>query len=290
MQKLDFAIVGCGRLGTNLGIQLKAAGHSPIGLSARNIKSIQESNKLIKAKIVDTYPWKVTKNADIIFITTPDDAIEQTCKEIIYNNGLRQSAFVYHCSGSLSSKSLVSAIQSGHYVGSFHPLQSFPVKYLQPNPFENIYISVEGDKPAIELGKSIAFDLKAKITEISTDGKSLYHAAAVVASNYLVTLLELAKQLNINAGISDNISLEVLKPLIHGTLNNIEKQGVTNALTGPISRGDERTIQNHVRNIAQVLPDYSNLYNILGHYTISIAQSQQQISNEQSLKLKEILS
>jgi len=290
MQKFNFAIVGCGRLGTNLGIQLKAAGHTPVGLSARNMKSLQESNELIKAIVIDTYPYRVTNYADIIFITTPDDAIDQTCQLIINNNGLNQKAIVYHCSGSLSSSALSSALKAGHSVGSFHPLQSFPVKNLKPNPFENIYISVEGNQSATELGKSIAFDLKAKATEISTDGKSLYHAAAVVASNYLVTLLDLARQLNIHAGMPDNIALKVLSPLIQGTLNNIETQGVTNALTGPISRGDEHTIQNHVSNITRLLPDYTHLYNVLGNYTIRIAESQQRISKDQALKLKEILS
>jgi len=289
MQNIQFAIIGCGRLGTNLGIQLKAAGHTAVGLSARHMQSLQESNQWIHAQIIDTCPWKVTQLADVVFITTPDDAIENTCQQIIANKGLRQKSIVYHCSGSLSSSVLLSAIKDGHCAGSFHPLQSFPVKHLTPNPFENIYISVEGSKESSELGKILAKNLKAEVTEISSDSKTLYHAAAVVASNYLVTLLELARQLNIHAGIPDNIALEVLKPLIQGTLNNIEKQGVTNALTGPISRGDIRTIQNHVHSISQGLPDYINLYNTLGQYTISIAQAQHTISQETAIKMREEL-
>ena len=289
MQNIEFAIVGCGRLGTNLGGQLQAAGHTAVGLSAKHIRSIQESTEFINAKIIDTCPWKVTAMAGVVFITTPDDVIEQTCQQIIDNNGLRHNSIVYHCSGSLSSSILKSAIDAGHSVGSFHPLQSFPVKHLSSNPFENIYISVEGMKTANELGKIIAADLKAQVTEVSTDGKTLYHAAAVVASNYLVTLLELARQLNIHAGIPDNIALKVLKPLIQGTLNNIENQGVTNALTGPISRGDLRTIQNHVFSISQVMPDFIKLYNTLGQYTIPIAEAQQNISEETAMKLRENL-
>jgi predicted short-subunit dehydrogenase-like oxidoreductase (DUF2520 family) len=289
MQNIKFAVIGCGRLGTNLGIQLKAAGHTPVGLSARHMQSIQESNQWINAKIIDTCPWKVTLLADVIFITTPDDAIENTCQEITINHGLRQKAMVYHCSGSLSSDVLKSATKADHCTGSFHPLQSFPVKHLTPNPFENIYISVEGSKESTELGKILANDLKAEVTEISTDGKTLYHAAAVVASNYLVTLLEMARQLNIHAGIPDSIALKVLKPLIQGTLNNIDTQGVTNALTGPISRGDIHTIHNHVYHISRALPDFLKLYNTLGQYTIPIAKAQENISEEIAMKLLEEL-
>jgi len=289
MPHIQFAIVGCGRLGTNLGIQLQAAGHTATGLSARHMQTIQESNQLINAECIDTCPWKVTSKADVVFITTPDDAIEQTCQQLIENNGMRQNAIIYHCSGSLSSSILASAIKEGHGAGSFHPLQSFPVKHITPNPFENIYVSVEGSKEAIEQGRIIADDLNAMITEVSTEGKTLYHAAAVVASNYLVTLLELARQLNVHAGIPDNIALKVLEPLIQGTLKNIDKHGVTNALTGPISRGDLRTIQNHVISITKDLPDFKNLYNTLGQYTIPIARSQHLISEDTASKLQKEL-
>jgi predicted short-subunit dehydrogenase-like oxidoreductase (DUF2520 family) len=287
MHHIKFAIVGCGRLGTNLGVQLQSAGHTATGISARHMQTIQESNQLINAELIDTCPWKVSSMADVIFITTPDDAIEQTCQKLVENNGISQNAIIYHCSGSLSSKILTAAIKDGHAVGSFHPLQSFPVKHLSPNPFENIYVSVEGAKEAIELGKKFAEDLNAKVTEVSTQGKELYHAAAVAASNYLVTLLELARQLNIHAGIPDDIALKVLQPLIQGTLNNIDNHGVTNALTGPIARGDLRTIQNHVNCINKDLPDFVNLYKMLGQYTIPIAQ--QNISEDTASKLQKAL-
>jgi len=289
MQNIKFSIVGCGRLGTNLGAQLKVAGHSPVGLSGTHMRSIQESNAFINAKIINTCPWKVTRMADVVFITTPDDVISHTCQQIMENNGFNEGTIVYHCSGSLPSSILESAMKSGHPVGSFHPLQSFSTKHLRPNPFENIYISVEGMKGATEMGKTIAHGLKAYFTEVSTDEKTLYHAAAVVASNYLVTLLDMAKQLNIHAGVSENIALKILKPLIQGTLNNIENQGISNALTGPIARGDVRTIQNHVQHISQSLPHLLDLYKKLGQYTLPIARSQQIISEDAAIKLQDIL-
>jgi predicted short-subunit dehydrogenase-like oxidoreductase (DUF2520 family) len=227
--------------------------------------------------------------ADVIFITTPDDAIERTCSQIINNNGLKMNTIVYHCSGSLPSSILQSAINAGHSVGSFHPLQSFSNKHLSPNPFENIYVSVEGMKAAVEQGRIFANGLGAHFTEITTDGKTLYHAAAVVASNYLVTLLDMARQLNIVAGVPENIALTILKPLIQGTLNNIENEGISKALTGPISRGDIHTIQNHVKNISRELPHFQNLYKTLGQYTIPIALSQQNISEQTAMTLKDDL-
>ncbi|MBF0449155.1 MAG: DUF2520 domain-containing protein [Candidatus Magnetomorum sp.] len=286
---INFAIIGCGRLGTNLSIRLKEAGHTPVGLSSRHLESIQNANEFINAQIIDTIPWNVTSSANVVFITTPDDSIETVCQQLIENNGFNSNAIVYHCSGSLSSSVLAAASAAGLNVGSFHPVQSFPVIYIEPNPFERIYVSVEGDPIAIELGKKIAIDLKASVVEVSTDGKKLYHAAAVVASNYLITLLEMAKQFNIHAGLSENEALAILKPLIQGTLNNIDKQGIPGALTGPISRGDIKTIRDHIQKIQQIIPDFLDLYQTLGRYTVPIAQAQKTISTDSASLLNKQL-
>ncbi|KPA13444.1 NADP oxidoreductase coenzyme F420-dependent [Candidatus Magnetomorum sp. HK-1] len=288
-QTINYAIIGCGRLGSNLAFYLKKAGHKVMGISTRHIKSVQSVNKFIQAKVIDTEPWKVTLSANVIFITTPDDLIEKTCQQLIDHNGLKPNTTIYHCSGSLSSNVLSVAKKIGSHVGSFHPLQSFPIPHIEPNPFEDIYISVEGDPFAVELGKKLVADLNAKDVVISTNGKKLYHAAAVVASNYLVTLLDMAKQLNMEAGISENLALTVLKPLIHGTLKNIEKQGIPKALTGPISRGDIQTVQDHIQNIQQLLPEFLKLYQTLGIQTIPIAKAQKNISNETAILLSKSL-
>jgi len=290
MKKIKFAVIGSGRLGTNLAIQLQKAGHIAVGLCAKHVKSIECTNRLLNVRLVDTIPWKVTPQADVVFITTPDDLIERTCKQVSANQGFKQHCTVFHCSGSLSSQILTDNISDDHDAGSLHPLQSFPVKHIEPNPFENIYMSVEGSEKAIELGKAFAKDLKANVAEISSSGKQLYHTAAVVASNYLVTLLWMAQQLNMTAGIPESIALKVLNPLIEGTLANIQKQGIPSALTGPISRGDIQTVHNHIEKIINELPEVLDLYKMLGRYTVPLAQKQCNISEKMAKSFQEKLS
>jgi len=286
-EKIHFATIGCGRLGTNLSIRLKEAGHIPVGLSARHLESMKPFNDIIKAPKIDTVPWKITSGANVVFITTPDDCISEVCNQLVEKKCFHANTILYHCSGSLSSEALSAARTSGLNIGSLHPLQSFPVRIIKPNPFEGIFVSIEGSPLAIEVGKQIVMDLKAKVVEISTEGKKLYHAAAVAASNYLVTLLNMAKQFNIASGMSEEVSLAVLKPLIQGTLNNIEKQGITDALTGPISRGDIQTIKNHIEQINTKKPEFSKLYKILGQHTTLIAKKS--LSENMALLLNEIL-
>jgi len=279
-QAINFSIIGCGRLGSNLALYLKKAGNKAMGISTRSLKTAQKVNKFVNAKYINTIPWKVTNSSDVIFITTPDDSIEKTCQQLIDNKGIRTNSTIFHCSGSLSSNVLSYAQKKGIHIGSFHPLQSFPTTHLEPNPFKDIYISIEGNPEAITIGKKLANDLNANYVKISTNEKKLYHAAAVVASNYMVTLLDMARQLNIKAGISENLALTVLKPLISGTLKNIDNQGIPKALTGPISRGDVNTIKNHLQAIQDLIPDFLNLYQTLGLYTLPIAKKQDSISDE----------
>ncbi|CAN2049959.1 DUF2520 domain-containing protein [Candidatus Magnetomoraceae bacterium gMMP-1] len=287
--KPSFAIVGCGRLGINLAVQLHKAGYPVAGLSSKSLDSAEKLGKHIGTDLITNVPWEITVKADLVFITTPDDLIERVCTEIAKRHGLKKNSIVIHCSGLLSSKILNCAKDSGCYAASIHPLQSFAKATYDKNLFEDIFMSVEGDIKALEMAQKIISDLGARSIKIYTETKNLYHAAAVVASNYLVTLLYLAQELNRAAGIPKKYSLESLKPLIQGTLNNIETYGIPSALTGPIARGDLKTVKNHIKEIKNKLPDMLNVYNVLGDYTIKLAKDKGDIDEELVKKLKQIL-
>jgi len=149
-------------------------------------------------------------------------------------------------------------------------LQSFAAPTFPDNPFRGIIMAGEGDDTARALAGEIASGLKAVFLAIETENKTLYHAAAVVASNYLVTLLAVSTQLLEGSGIAPEATLKVLLPLVRGTLNNIEKRGVAEALTGPIARGDTGTVESHCRKIRQTLPDLLPFYQLLGTYTLPL--------------------
>ena len=121
-----------------------------------------------------------------------------------------------------------------------------------------------------------------------TEAKTLYHASAVVASNYLVTLLDLAIRLIEEAGIKRQDAFNLLKPLIEGTLSNIGKVGVKKALTGPIARGDIKTVEKHIEEIGFKRPELLALYKMLAFYTINIAAEGDSISESSIQAMKRI--
>jgi len=288
--KPSVAIVGCGRVGTTLGYRLRTLGYPVSGISSRSQESIRRAAVLLETEHFSLNPWDITREADAIFITTPDDAIEETCSRIAANGGFPKNATVFHCSGSQPSTILSAATTCGALIGSMHPLQSFAGIETDRNPFEGIIMAVEGDEAAVFLATAMAEDLGSRCLSIRTDAKTLYHASAVVASNYLVTLADFAFQLLEKAGISERDAYDVLSPLIMGTLANIRQTGAKPALTGPIARGDTEIIKSHLREIGAQTPALLSLYRILGRHTVGIASFNESISPDITRELNEMLS
>lgn len=287
--KPSFAIVGCGKVGTALGIFLTAAGYKAVGVTGRTLSSAKQAADSIQSNRFSDVPWEITSQADIVFITTPDSAIKDNCDRIAINKGFAKDAVVLHCSGALPSTLLSAAKTCGAHTGSLHPLQSFAAADYSSNPFEGIIVAIEGENNAVDMCQQITADLGATGVTILTKAKTLYHASAVTTSNYLVTLIGLALDLIGAAGIKAPDAFQVLKPLIEGTLANIENVGIPQALTGPIVRGDVETVAGHLKEIESKTPELLDLYKVLGFHTISVATSKGSISEDTAEQLKNLL-
>lgn len=287
--KPSIAIAGCGKVGATLGFYLTEKGYAVTGISCRTQESAQAAARILKTDHYGIHPWDITAEADVIFIGTPDARIEETCDAIAQNGGFKRGAVVFHLSGSLPSTILLAAKKCGVETGSLHPLQSFAAIDLVGKPFKGIIMAAEGSPKALRTAREVAQDLESTFIEIKTEAKTLYHAAAVVASNYLVALLGFAFDLLNEAGIPEPEAMMVLKPLINGTLANIEKKGVVKALTGPIVRGDLITVRSHLAQIKERVPELSDLYKILGRYAVGLTQKRGELDASKISGLRELL-
>ncbi|MFH0725424.1 MAG: Rossmann-like and DUF2520 domain-containing protein [Pseudomonadota bacterium] len=288
--KPSFAIVGCGKVGTAVAKYLTELGYPVAGLACLTLSSARKLADLVGADRVSTAAWEITLTADVVFITTPDDRIEPVCNTIAQKGGFKKDAVVLHCSGALPSTILSSARSCGAAIGSLHPLQSFASTTFDRNPFTGIITDVEGDAAAVALAQKIATDLGATSLPIKTDAKTLFHASAVVASNYLVSVLDLAFAFMGEAGVSRKEAWGVLKPLVDGTLSNVGKVGIPDALTGPIARGDVETVARHIKTIDEKTPGLLSLYKALGQHTITVALAKGSLEENAAEALKKILS
>jgi predicted short-subunit dehydrogenase-like oxidoreductase (DUF2520 family) len=287
--KPTVAIVGCGIVGTAIGKLLSKAAYSITGISARTLDTAARAAKRVGAHKFSDSPWGISQQAQVVFITTPDDAIQSTCQAIVKHDGFAHGTVVIHCSGALSSEILASARDCGAVVASLHPLQSFASVDQAETLVPGSFCAVEGDKAALPLVRQVAKDLGCVLMEITTEAKILYHAAAVTASNYLVTLMHLALRLSGAAGMSPEVSFKALLPLIKGTLSNIGLNGIPEALTGPIARGDVDTIAAHLKAMEDRVPELLVLYRTLGLHTIGLARDKGTLSKEAAERLIALL-
>ncbi len=267
----NIAIIGAGVVGTAIGYLLKKGGYTVSGIGSRTLESAQKAREFIGQGEVSTDLVRIARNADIIFITTSDDAIEEVCRSIATRRGFKPGSLVLHTSGASSVDVLVSAKNSGANVASIHPLQSLPSVQEAVNNMPGSYFCLEGDQLALDKVREMVRVFQGRELTIQMGGKSLYHAGAAVVSNFLVATIGFGLQLHETAGINRQDSLKALLPLIQGTLKNIEQLGIPAALTGPIARGDAHTVEDHLQSIARENPELLGLYSELGRYTVGLA-------------------
>jgi predicted short-subunit dehydrogenase-like oxidoreductase (DUF2520 family) len=283
---ITIGFIGAGITGTALAVRLHRQGYRITAVSSHTLASAERLARRIDGCRVYNTAQEVANEAQLIFITTPDDVINEVVNRVRWHKG--QS--IIHCSGAHSTDILVAAKQFGAHTGCFHPLQTFA-------NVEQAIENLPGSTFAIEASESLLTTLKEMATAmtcnwviLTADNKVLYHTAAVFACNYLVTLVKLAADLWQDFGVPREQAVTALLPLLRGTLNNIESIGLPGCLTGPIARGDLGTIKKHLEALEKEKPHLLNSYKQLGLQTISIALDKGKISAAKARELEVLLS
>jgi len=283
MLKLGF--IGAGTVGTALSVRLSSKGYRVAAVSSRSQTSARNLAQAISGCRAFNNNQEVADTAELIFITTPDDAIAPVVSQIQWHAGQR----VVHCSGADSTDILEPAKRLGAQVGVFHPLQTFAsVSQAMENMPGSTFV-IEAEEPLLSILKDMANALDGNWVELKASDKVIYHAAAVIACNYLVTLVKLATDLWQTFSIPSHQATQVLLPLLRGTINNIDAIGIPQCLTGPIARGDTGTIKKHLKALQKIAPAVLPTYRELGLQTIPIALAKGKINQQQAQELQAIL-
>lgn len=266
MMQINF--IGAGKLGKSIAKQIvvnKAAIIQGIYNPRSGINAINFIGQGKIYKNINALP-----PADLTFITTPDDDIQTCCEKLAKSNNLRKESIVVHCSGALTSNQLISVKKKNCFVASAHPLRSF----IEENALQlgDAYCAIEGDQDAVKKLSQLFSAIGYLIYPIDRSKKTIYHAAGIFASNYLVTLCKSALFCFKEADIEEITAIKMTISLMRNTLENIETtQSAEKSLTGPIKRGDLNTISEHLRVLAKIEQQLSELYKKLGLITLNIA-------------------
>jgi predicted short-subunit dehydrogenase-like oxidoreductase (DUF2520 family) len=276
-------------VGTVLARLLHEAGHEFLGAVGRTRESARACCEFASAGTAAEDPAELVPDAELLFLTVPDDRIEDVCCTLADRGLIAPRSVVVHCSGALPSGILHGASEAGARVAAIHPLQTFADPPEAVDKLAGAYCCVEGDAEALPVLCSLAESLGMHPLTVSAESKALYHAAAVTACNYLVSLQDIACDLVEAAGIQRKQAIPALLPLIRATVDNLESRGIPGALTGPIARGDVDTVRGHLEAMETATPDIVPMYRLLGRRAVELALHKGTLAPDDAERLKELL-
>jgi predicted short-subunit dehydrogenase-like oxidoreductase (DUF2520 family) len=218
------AVVGAGRLGRALARALAARGADVTLLRGH------EEARLPPARL--------------LVLAVADDAIRSVATRIAGSLGDARPVAL-HLAGALDSSALSPLREAGCAAGSCHPLQTFPDADSPPEAFHGVTFGVEGDPRAVEAAEALVRRLGARSVVVAPGKKTLWHLAAVLAGNGAVALVAAAVDAMREAGLTERQALDAVAPLARRSLEGALARGPAAALSGPVARGDDATLDAH---------------------------------------------
>jgi predicted short-subunit dehydrogenase-like oxidoreductase (DUF2520 family) len=205
--------------------------------------------------------------ATLVILAVPDGVIADVAQALTAPGAQPPAGVaVVHLSGALGLDVLRPLADAGHPVGSFHPFQPFPAQ-RPPSAFHGATVGVAAaDAPLRARLEALAVALGARPHDVPDADRAVYHAAAVMASTYVVTLAAQSQSLLRSLGWQEDDALDATLTLLRAALENLERDGVPEALSGPLRRGDVATVTRHLDAFARLAPaeDPSASYRALG--------------------------
>ncbi len=259
-------IIGPGRAGVGLALALAQAGYQ-VRLHGRSKKPVPKPLTLTVGPADEPPAW--IAQAGVVVLAVKDDAIRPLAEALARAGAIGADQVVLHLSGVQGQEALGPLVSSRAALGSLHPLQTISDPERAPDRLRGAWAAVEGMPRAVQAAEGLAQDLGMHPFRIPSKAKPVYHAGAVFASNYFVVVEAVAQRLLRHAGLSDAEAWQALRPLVEGTFQNLTHQEPLAALTGPVARGDEATIQRHLESLTR---DDALLYRALGRAALELAE------------------
>ena len=264
---MRIGFVGAGKVGFTLGKYMSERNVCVSGYYSRSEESARQASLFTHTKYYETLE-ELIESSDALFLTVPDGAIEDVWNSILYRAKLDEARpcaasdirgarmgikryslagkFICHCSGVMTSAVFSEIDQMGAFGYSIHPLFAIHSKSQSYREISQAYFTIEGPEAYLDFWKDFFEKLGNPVQVIQAEQKVLYHGAAVFASNLVTGLFEAGVDLLMDCGFDRESGEAALKPLFLHNCQSVASVGTTAALTGPVERADEKTIQKHL--------------------------------------------
>ncbi len=248
-KELKIILIGAGNVGFHLGKKLHEVGLEIKQVYSRKISKAKRLSKILKCEAIQKLD-NISTGADLYILAVPDSAIEKVAADL--SNKIPKSKLVVHTSGATPSTVLKPYFKN---YGIFYPLQTFSIG--REVNFENIPICIDSNlkkhRTLLErLGKLISQN----VHQINDRERAILHVAAVFVNNFSNNLFTIGEKIT----STENLPFDILKPLIKETVDKISQHSPSTMQTGPAKRGDEITIELHLKYLEKNFPEFIKVY------------------------------
>jgi predicted short-subunit dehydrogenase-like oxidoreductase (DUF2520 family) len=286
VEGLRIGFIGAGRLGSALALALQQQGLRVAAVASARAESAQRMAARLPC-CESANAQQVADGCDLVFITTPDAAIDATVATLNWRAGTS----VVHCSGATEVLALSHAQAAGAATGGFHPMQTFGADpEAAARSLTGCTVTIEAEDAALDRRLvAIAERLGCAVNRLPSGMRARYHAAAGYASQFVNALLADAACVWATWGASEADTVRALLPLVRGTLDAIESAGIARGMPGPVSRGDVSTVAKHMAAMNELGEPLLASYRLLCDRTVPLALTRGGIDAATAERLRGIL-
>lgn len=263
------AVIGPGRVGGALALGLQRAGHEVVAVAAHRDGSTALARFTALLPAVPVRPLdEVTRDADLVLLTTPDDAIAATAAHLATADLVTPGQRFIHTSGRSGVEVLATIAAAGGRVAACHPAMTFTDPTTGANRLPGTSWAITAAGPDLGWARLLVLDLRGSPVTLAERDRTLYHAGLAVGSNGTTAIVTLARDLLLGAGIDDPAAF--LQPLVTAAAEGGAQHGAQ-ALTGPVQRGDAGTVTAHLRELTTAFPEAVGPYVAVAELILSQA-------------------
>ena len=248
-KQFQIVLLGAGNVGFHLGKKMNEVGLSVIQIYSRKLSTAKRLGKITGSAVTHKIS-EILPQADLYILAVPDSAIEKIAAEL--SEVIPAKKLVVHTSGATPSTVLKPYFKN---YGIFYPLQTFSI--ARSVDFTNLPICVDSN---LKKNRQLLFDLALQISDnvnfINDRERAILHVAAVFVNNFSNNLFTIGEKIT----SQENLSFDILKPLIQETVDKIKNHSSAKMQTGPAKRNDQITIQRHLDYLEKNFPEFVAVY------------------------------
>ncbi len=281
-------IIGCGAVGASLASAISQTDLRVSGVfDLREDRCVELASQIGSSAHFGALPGMVA-HARIVIVAVPDGSIGDVAARAAADGICSRDQVWLHCSGLNGADVLAPLDGLVAGTGTLHPALVFSPGTVREIP-PGTHFAVDGNDRAVAVAQELAGRLRGSSVIVPAGARPGYHAATVIASNYVVTLLAEAKKSLEAQGMDADVAQSLLTSLTSSAVEAASTMGIEASLSGPIRRGDTNAIGRHIDALSS-LPKTEDLYRFLGARTIDLVRSLAELDPERIREMKNLLS